>query len=59
MASLNSEAGDCVLCPVPKKTLPSSISTPGAFQTAAPDGANFLTLVISPFSVNCASFSTL
>ena len=58
-ASLNPDAGDCKLCPVPKKTLSFNKSTPGAFHTALPAGANFLTRVIIPFLVYSAFCSIL
>ena len=51
MASLYCDAGLCKLCPVPKNILLSVTSIPGAFQTADPDGANFLTLVEEGFYV--------
>ena len=59
MASLYCDAGLCKLCPVPKNILLSVTSIPGAFQTADPDGANFLTLVINPFPMLFGSSSIL
>ena len=59
MASLNSDAGDCVFCPVPKKTRLLVRSIPGVFQTADPAGAYFFVLVNLTLPTYSAGFSTL
>ena len=59
IASLNSEAGDCVLCPVPKKIDLLCLSMPGVFQTEAPAGAYFFTKVGMTLPTRLASGKTL
>ena len=59
IASLNSDAGDWRLCPVPKKTRFLARSIPGVFQTADPDGAYFFVLVTLTLPTSSAGFSIL